>query len=59
MEERGGHFMPPGLLDSQLAALEPPMEAIQVDVAVPPEVLIERIASLLSQRGETGTTGDK
>jgi gluconokinase len=36
MESRGGHFMPPGLLDSQLATLEParPDEALhEIDIA--------------------------
>lgn len=32
LRQRGGHFMPPELLDSQLAALEPPREAIFVPI---------------------------
>ncbi len=44
---RHGHFMPPTLLDSQLAALEEPEpdeQAIWVDVGGSPEVIAEVIA---------------
>lgn len=37
---RRGHFMPPGLLDSQLKALEPPgpdEDAIEVEISASPE----------------------
>src|SRR5260370_15464257 len=43
---RHGHFMPPTLLDSQLAALEEPKPdapAIQVDVGCAPEVIAQDI----------------
>lgn len=30
---RAGHYMPPALLDSQLAALEPPAGALRIDIA--------------------------
>jgi gluconokinase len=46
---RRGHFMPPGLLDSQFATLEPPGpdEAITVDIAQPlPEVIAAILARL-------------
>jgi len=33
--ERQGHFMPPDLLDSQIAAMEPPQDAIWVGVDLP------------------------
>jgi gluconokinase len=33
MRARKGHYMPPGLLTSQLEALEPPDDAIAVDVS--------------------------
>ena len=32
---RSGHFMPESLVDTQLAVLEPPAEAVQVDAALP------------------------
>jgi gluconokinase len=41
LRTRSGHFMPPALLDSQLADLEPPSpdeRAIGVDIAQPPAV---------------------
>jgi gluconokinase len=43
LAERAGHFMKPGMLDSQLAALEPPAEAIEVDAALPVEAIVARI----------------
>jgi gluconokinase len=42
MRERE-HFMPAALLDSQLALLEPPERAIEVDVLEPPETLVSAI----------------
>ncbi|MFN7225173.1 MAG: gluconokinase [Paracoccaceae bacterium] len=42
MVARSGHYMPPALLDSQFATLEPPGpdEAITVDIAAPlPEII--------------------
>lgn len=41
------HFMPPALLDSQFAALEPPVGAIEVDVAQPVEAGVERVLTQL------------
>lgn len=32
---RRGHFMPPALLDSQFATLQPPRDAIRIDLALP------------------------
>ena len=40
---RRGHYFDAALLQSQLAALEPPEEALVVDVDDPPEALAERI----------------
>jgi len=51
LRSRRGHFMPAGLLDSQLSALEPlePDEAgTMLDVADSPEVLVEKAAQLAS-----------
>ncbi|MFM8436721.1 MAG: gluconokinase [Planctomycetia bacterium] len=48
LASRQGHFMPPGLLESQLATLERPAadeRAIVVDVADPPDAIMERIAA--------------
>jgi gluconokinase len=44
---RRGHFMPPGLLDSQFAALEEPRDAITVDVAGAPEEMVAQIIRAL------------
>ncbi|MFO1458466.1 MAG: gluconokinase [Verrucomicrobiota bacterium] len=44
---RQGHFMPPALLDSQLATLEPPTDALRVDVGPEPEVLVSQIVERL------------
>ena len=43
LEQRSGHFAGVGLLDSQLATLEPPTDALVVDVAEDPELLCRRI----------------
>ena len=46
MDARTGHFMPPHLLDSQLATLELPDDdelAISVDIAGSPEEIVEQI----------------
>jgi len=48
---RRGHFMPPGLLDSQYAALEPlgPDErGVTVDVALPPEEVARAALAVLA-----------
>jgi carbohydrate kinase (thermoresistant glucokinase family) len=48
---RQGHFMPAGLLDSQLATLEPPgpdEDPISVGVDRPVEEIVERIAGILT-----------
>ncbi len=49
LEERSGHFMPAGLLESQLETLEPPEDALEADVADPPEQIVD---SLLQRIGE-------
>lgn len=48
MEERE-HFMPASLLASQLATLEPPDDAIEVDIAAAPEALVETIKAELER----------
>lgn len=44
---RQGHYMKPAMLDSQLATLEPPADALSLDVTPPPEVLVEKIRATL------------
>lgn len=41
--ESGEHFMPPALLESQLATLEPPADAFTLDSSKPISELISRI----------------
>jgi len=53
MAARHGHFMPPGLLDSQFATLEEPGEAehpIVASIAPAPDVIAETIVKKLRQR---------
>lgn len=42
---RPGHFMKPEMLASQLAALEPPADALVLDVRATPESLVAEIVS--------------
>lgn len=54
MEKRTDHYMPPSLLASQLATLEPPAEgeaAITVDVTWAPERCVDHILSALQDGG--------
>jgi gluconokinase len=44
---RNHRYMPPALLESQLAALEPPARAIRVDIALPLEQCVARISASL------------
>lgn len=46
---RKGHFMPPELLDSQFDALEEPEGVLIVDVALPPQDIVQRIREELGQ----------
>lgn len=48
LEQRRGHFMPPGLLHSQFEALEPPHHAIVVDIAEPPNDIATAIRRALT-----------
>jgi len=43
LAHRTGHFMKPAMLDSQLATLEVPTDAITVDAAQPVEAIVSRI----------------
>lgn len=56
IRNRTGHFMPPSLLDSQLATLEvpgPDEPAIAIDIAEPVDVIVARARSFLLQRSAT------
>lgn len=41
---RKGHFFPPILLDSQLASLEHPNEALEIDISLPVDLIVKQIA---------------
>ena len=54
MDARTGHFMPPSLLVSQFAALEPPgppEDAMQVDIDQPLPQIVAEIVAKLARRG--------
>lgn len=53
MAARRGHFMPPGLLDSQFATLEEPDDTehpVTVSIEPAPEVIVQTIIEKLRQR---------
>ncbi len=53
MDARPGHFMPPVLIDSQIATLEPPddePDVFDVDIVESPETIVDRIAARLAAR---------
>ena len=45
---RADHFMPPAMLASQLAALEPPRDALTIDVALAPAAIVAEIRQIFS-----------
>jgi len=47
LSNRPRHFMPPELLDSQLAILEEPSEAIIVDINQPPDAIVRQVREAL------------
>jgi gluconokinase len=52
MKKRLRHYMPPSLLTSQFAALEEPQAeecAINIDVSLPPEMLVTKILTRLDE----------
>jgi len=51
LRHRPGHFMAPELLDSQLADLEPPVDAIRVDATRGSEVAVADILASLHRAG--------
>ncbi len=53
LRARSGHFASADLLDSQLAALEPPEDALALDVSAPSEHLVERVVAFCTQQAAT------
>jgi gluconokinase len=49
MSGRRGHYMPAALLPSQLATLEPPDDAIVIDIAKSPEAILGEIRAAMER----------
>jgi carbohydrate kinase (thermoresistant glucokinase family) len=49
LERRRGHFAGPALLESQLAELEPPRDALSVDVSLPVDAIVDLIVNDLNR----------
>ena len=47
LKARRGHFMPPALLDSQLATLEPPADALIISCEKSPEEIVAAVIQAL------------
>ena len=47
LKRRKGHFMNPALIESQFATLESPQEALTLDAALPPAVLVQQVREAL------------
>jgi gluconokinase len=56
LKTRTGHFFDPSLLQSQLDTLEPPGadEAIEADIALTPEEIVEKVLREVERRGKGG-----
>jgi len=55
--QRQGHFMKPEMLQSQLAALEPPQNALRLDIAETPDALAKRILAAFGPLRAAGGAG--
>jgi gluconokinase len=51
LKNRKGHFMPPMLLASQFAILEPPTDALIFQVEQPPEEIVADLIQILNREG--------
>jgi carbohydrate kinase (thermoresistant glucokinase family) len=61
LASRHGHFMPPGLLDSQFAALEPPSDdehPIIVSIDATPDAIVDTIVEALPLAASLPVAGD-
>jgi gluconokinase len=48
MQGRDEHYMKPGMLQSQFAALEEPDGVITVDIALPPDEIVQQVMGQLN-----------
>ena len=53
LANRRHHFMPAELLDSQLAILDEPIDAIAVDINQPPEAIVRQVRHALTAPAST------
>jgi len=51
LRNRAGHFMPASLLDSQLAILEPPADALTFNTETGPEEIVAMLVQILGLTG--------
>jgi len=51
MQNRVGHYMPPGLLQSQFDALEPPSHAVKISIDQSPDSILSDIIQNLKKAG--------
>ena len=56
MERRKGHFMPPKLLRSQFTTLEPPRDAVVVDITPSPEEITQLLLDKLGLAADRNST---
>jgi gluconokinase len=47
LQERHNHYMSEKLLNSQFSALEEPLDAISMDIAQPPQIIVQNIRTAL------------
>ena len=50
LKNRRGHFMPPALLASQFAILEPPADALVFSCKIPPKKIVAELIQVLGMR---------
>lgn len=59
LAQRSGHYMNPALLESQLATLEVPDDALQVDIGAPPEQLVATVCAQLEAQEAHSAVGGR
>lgn len=57
INKRANHFMPPDLLQSQFNTLEAPENALEVNIGLKPEDIVEKIIEELKMKSEFGLFG--
>ncbi|WP_298238553.1 NADP-dependent phosphogluconate dehydrogenase [uncultured Algibacter sp.] len=57
LQNRKDHFMPPALLKSQFDTLETPLEALELNIQLPPKTIISKIMDTLKNKSEFGLFG--